>query len=105
MTTEVSDIAAMWRSTSMARRLCSGLVLVAASGLLLSGCGGDQLDADSSCEDYLKASPADQDQAVQDVAADVGAANAVTPLGRPNIDFLCVQAPDMTLGEAVERTG
>lgn len=63
------------------------------------------MDAQTTCRDFMQAAPADQDAAVDQVASEAGAANAVTPLGRPNVDYLCTQDPEMTLGEAVELTG
>lgn len=88
------------------RRLRSYAVAAAlvAVTLPLAACGGG-LSADSSCRDFLEASPADQDAAVRSIAVDEGAQNAVTPLGRPNIDYLCAGNPDTTLGEAVRMTG
>lgn len=82
------------------------LVCLAALGLLagLTACGSG-LTADSSCKDFLNAPIEDQDEAVSSIAADVGAGNAVTPLGRPNIDYICANNPDETLGEAIEATG
>lgn len=70
-----------------------------------TGCSTASLDADSSCKDFLKAPIEDQNEAVSSIAADTGAANAVTPLGRPNINYICANSPDKTLGYAVERTG
>lgn len=79
--------------------MLAGLVIIA-----VSGCG-NSLDASSSCKDFLNASRQDQDAAVNKVASDKRAGSAVTPLGRPNINYLCANSPDMTLGDAVSRTG
>lgn len=70
----------------------------------LTGCG-KQLTASSTCSDFLAASPQDQDAAVRKVAAQYHAGNALTPLGRPNIDYLCGNHPKMTLGTAIRDTG
>lgn len=83
--------------------LTLGLALVALTAL--TSCGGAGLSADSSCKDFLNASVEDQDQAVSSIAGDLEAANAVTPLGRPNVNYLCANDPDKTLGEAIEATG
>lgn len=66
---------------------------------------GQSLSASSTCADLMRASQADRDQAVAAIASDEHAPNSVTPLGRPNIEYLCAQAPHMTLGEAIRRTG
>lgn len=73
--------------------------------LLAGGCGGASLDAASSCKEFMNASPEEQNSAVSRVASEYGAGNAVTPLGRPNINYLCAKFPEWTLGEVVQRTG
>lgn len=78
--------------------------MAVAATLSLAGCGSS-LSKDSSCKDFLNASATDQDAAVKSIASDMHAANAVTPLGRPNIDYLCAGSPDKTLGEAIQQTG
>jgi hypothetical protein len=82
---------------------------VAATASLLSlmglvGCG-KELTASSTCSDFLSTSPQDQDAAVRKVAARYHAGNALTPVGRPNIDYLCGNHPKMTLGTAIRDTG
>lgn len=80
------------------------VALVAALAVMSGGCGS-QLSADSTCKDFLHASQPEQDDAVSKVASDMHAANAVTPLGRPNINYICANHPDSTLGDAVRATG
>lgn len=91
---------APWRQLSLA-------ALLAAAAIFTGGCavGGSSIDANTSCKDFLHASPSDQDAAVSKVASDLHAANAVTPLGRPNINYICAGNPDTTLGQAVKATG
>ena len=73
---------------------------------VISGCAiMTPVGASTKCSDFLHAPLADQDAAVSQVASDLGAANAVTPLGRPNINYLCASEPDMTLEDAVRHTG
>ena len=55
--------------------------------------------------EFLQAAPQDQNSAIARVADDLGTQNALTPLGRPNIDYQCSRDQDLTLGEAVRRTG
>jgi Cyclophilin type peptidyl-prolyl cis-trans isomerase/CLD len=78
-------------------------VLLAAISML-SGCG-TTLDASTSCRDFLHAPSQDQDAAVSKVASDLRVGSALTPLGRPNIDYLCANNPEMSLGAAVQSTG
>lgn len=73
--------------------------------LVLAGCGGEQMDADTPCREFLQAPGNEQNAAIARVADELGARNALTPLGRPNIDYLCSQNQDLTLGEAVRLTG
>lgn len=75
------------------------------SVLCLGGCGAGQMNADTTCREFLQAPLDEQNAAVARVADEVGAQDAVTPLGRPNVDYLCAQDQDMTLGEAVRQTG
>jgi hypothetical protein len=81
------------------------LTCLALAGPILSGCGGSGLSASSSCQDFLSASTQDQDAAVSKLAGELHAPDAVTPLGRPNVNYLCANEPNMTLGDAVSKTG
>lgn len=72
--------------------------------VLLIGCGGS-LGANSSCRDYMDASRSAQNDAVSKLAGELNAPSAVTPLGRPNIDYLCAGHPEWTLGDVVRRSG
>jgi hypothetical protein len=92
------------RRTTMRLRMLAIAGLVAAAAVPIAGCG-TQLDAKTDCTSFLKATQTAQDAAVSSVAADLHAGNAVTPLGRPNINYICANHPDMTLGDAVRATG
>jgi hypothetical protein len=81
------------------------LALSTVSLAFVFGCGGSSLAASSSCHDFLNASQQEQDEAVSRLAGALHAPNADTPLGRPNINYLCAGNPQMTLGEAVSHTG
>lgn len=70
----------------------------------LGGCG-QTLTAESPCSEYSTSNRDDQNAAVSKIAAELKAPNAVTPLGRPNIDYLCTNNQSMTLGEAIAKTG
>jgi hypothetical protein len=90
--------------TRTARTSMAAVAGALLASMLLTGCA-KHLSANSSCRDFLNASASEQDSAVNKIAADLHAGNAVTPLGRPNISYLCANAPDMTLGTAIQRTG
>lgn len=69
----------------------------------LAGCSGS-LTAKSSCNDFLNASQSDQIQAIDKIAAQEDAPDATTPLGMPNISYLCTGDPNQTLGWAIEQS-
>jgi hypothetical protein len=71
---------------------------------LLAGCA-NSLSASSSCQDFLNASQSDQVQAIDSIAAQEHAPDATTPLGMPNVSYLCANDPGQTLGWAVQQTG
>lgn len=78
----------------------------ASAMLMLAGCSAtDSMNADTACRDFLQATVQDQNAALAQVADELGARDALTPLGRPNIDYLCSRDQDRTLGEVVEMTG
>jgi len=82
------------------------LIIVAMLGALtasLTGCS-HSLTAQSSCKDFLNASQSDQIQAIDKVAAQEDAPDATTPLGMPNISYLCTGSPNQTLGWAIAQS-
>jgi hypothetical protein len=81
------------------------LCAAAAATVALAGCASTSMSANTSCSDFLHATQAAQDVAVSSIASDLHAANAVTPLGRPNINYICASSPETTLGEAIRQTG
>ncbi len=86
------------------RRVGTALGVVVAVTVALSGCG-EEMNADTTCRDFLQASADEQNKAIAQVADELGTQNALTPLGRPNIDYLCSNDQDRTLGQAVKMTG
>jgi hypothetical protein len=84
------------------RRRGVAVLLLAGLGTL-TGCGSG-LAAKSSCQSFLNASEADQNAAVSKLAGELHAPEAATPLGRPNINYLCASDPRLSLGEAVNHT-
>lgn len=72
----------------------------------LMGCAAtEQIGADTSCREFLQADSEEQNSALARVADEKGAKNTLTPLGRPNINYLCSRDQDRTVGEVVESTG
>jgi len=118
MTSPRTDIPSVVRRAPMTRQpmTCQRLVrqrgkwrflaIFAVLGALavgLSGCSSS-LSAKSSCKDFLNASQSDQIQAIDKVAAQEDAPDATTPLGMPNISYLCAGDPNQTLGWAVDQS-
>jgi hypothetical protein len=69
----------------------------------LSGCMGQGLSADSSCSDYLNASPQDQQQAVDKLVSKLHADPALTtPLGFPEVAYQCSGDADQKLGDVIK---
>jgi len=85
-------------------RVIAGLSTAATCAVLLAGCSNG-LSASSSCKDFNNASAQEQDSAVSKIAGELRAGNAVTPLGRPNVSYICANSPTTTLGDAIRRTG
>lgn len=71
----------------------------------ITGCGGSSLDQNSSCRDFLKASQDDQNAAVAKAAEQRHVSNVQSPLVRPNVDFICGNNSDQSLGDAVAQSG
>jgi hypothetical protein len=98
----------LWRAVRWltARQPRSRPLIVALLGCLtvaLAGCSGG-LSASSSCKDFLNASQTDQVQAIDKIAGQENAPDATTPLGMPNVSYLCAGNPSQTLGWAVRQT-
>jgi hypothetical protein len=85
------------------RRLLAAITSAGFLAVALAGCSAS-LTAKSSCQDFLNASPSDQAQAIDKIAPQENAPDATTPLGMPNVSYLCAGAPQQTLGWAVQQT-
>jgi hypothetical protein len=79
-------------------------ISIAAAALFLFGCGGGGLSASSSCEEFLAASPEDQQQTISKLSSEFDTPELTTPLGEPNVAYVCASSPDMTLEEVFQRT-
>jgi hypothetical protein len=86
-------------------RFAALLTSLAVSAALAGGCAGSGLTAKSSCADFLGASEQEQNEAVSRLAGQLHAPDADTPLGRPNVNYICASDSRATLGEAVAHTG
>lgn len=71
---------------------------------LSAGCAGTPAipDANTPCSEFMKLDQSTRDQAVNTVATQLGNPDAVTPLGRPNVEYLCAQDPSLTLGKVID---
>lgn len=78
--------------------------LIVAVTIFLLGCGGGGLSASSSCEDFLAASPEDQQQTISKLSSEFETPELTTPLGEPNVGYVCASSPEMTLEEVFQRT-
>jgi hypothetical protein len=77
------------------------LVILLITGVsdLLHGLGGGGLGANSTCQDFLNASPAAQQQAVYNLAAQYHVPDFATPLGPPNVTEYCASDLSATVGQ------
>ena len=85
-------------------RRITAVGLVVLGVFALGGCGGQELTADTSCADFMAADQNERYEAVTQLSSELDAPSAATPLGRPNVDFICAGNPDTTLGEAVQAS-
>jgi hypothetical protein len=92
------------RSWHTTWRVVPAIAVLGGLAASLSGCSGS-LTANSSCQDFLNASQSDQVQAIDQLAAQEDAPDATTPLGMPNVSYLCTEVPSNTLGWAIRETG
>ena len=70
-------------------------------GLLVSlaGCGGSGLSDTSTCTDYLKADPNDQQKIANELAGKYHKPDYATPLGFPSIAYYCATNGKVTLAQ------
>lgn len=85
------------------RRSLTAIALLGCLSIALTGCSAS-LTAKSSCKDFLNASQSDQIKAIDKIAPQEDAPDATTPLGMPNISYLCTGDPGQTLGWAIQQT-
>src|SRR5207237_10798217 len=85
------------------RRAAGALGALCVVSVLVIGCGGSELNAGSSCRDFMRASSQKHDAAVSRVATQLRAPWAVTPQGRIRVNYICAGSPDTKLGVAVRR--
>ena len=73
------------------------------AGLALSACSTSSLSASSSCESFMKASPSDQHEVIDQLASHYAKPDFATPLGEPEIPYYCAANPSVTLGQFFEK--
>jgi hypothetical protein len=79
------------------------VVLLAALTVLVVGCGSSSLAAGSTCEDFMSASPEEQAEVISKLSSDFDTPETATPLGSPNVAYVCSSEPEMTLEEYFVR--
>jgi hypothetical protein len=80
------------------------LVPTVAVAVMFLGCGGGGLSASSSCGDFLAASPEDQTQTISQLSSQFDTPELTTPLGEPNVAYVCSSSPEMSLEEVFQRS-
>lgn len=101
LATGEASISTMHTKTTL---ICCWLLLATAPALV--GCSlTEEMNADTRCREFLQAPAEEQNAAVARVSDELGTRNGLTPLGRPNINYLCSRDQDRTLGEVVKATG
>ena len=60
---------------------------------------GTSLNANSTCQQFLNASQAEQQQVIQSLATKYDKPDYVTPLGEPEVPYYCAANPSVTLGQ------
>jgi hypothetical protein len=73
------------------------------SCLALTACGSSSLSASSSCQEFMKASPSEQHEVVDQLASQYRKAVYATPLGEPEVPFYCSSDPSVTLGQFFQK--
>lgn len=84
-------------------QLITGAAITVMFTFPLTGCG-PTIDANTTCREFMQQSASVRDDAVTRIGAERGNSMVVTPLGRPNVEFLCAQAPDWTLGQVIDKS-
>jgi hypothetical protein len=74
-------------------------VVVASLGFIVSSCEHGGLSGSSTCGDFLKASPADQQQITSQLAGKYNKPDYATPLGEPEVPYYCASNPNVTLDQ------
>ena len=71
--------------------------------LSLSACGGGDLSASSTCQDFMKASAIAQHEVTDQLASQYKKAAYATPLGEPEVPYYCSANPSVTLGDFFQK--
>jgi hypothetical protein len=79
-----------------------GLVVVF-SAFVVSGCGGGDLSASSSCKDFSEASIEEQSNVISSLSSKFGTPDYTTPLGEPEVGYYCASSPETTLEEFFQQ--
>lgn len=85
-------------------RITASLCVAALAFTVLGGCTSRTVTQDTPCSEFMKLSESQRNDAVIRIASELGNPDVTTPLGRPNVEYVCAQAPKMTLGRVIEAS-
>ncbi len=82
------------------RRLTQVVTVIPALLLVcaLGACNSSGLGASSTCNQFMSASPQQQQEVVDQLATQYNKPDYATPLGSPEVPYFCSANPDVTLG-------
>ncbi len=102
-----ADTAASTRYTQRARRClaATGLVTLLGAALLCSGCASSQIEASTTCRDYLEQSEESRHDAAVRISSETrGLSDPGNPMWGLSLDAACGSDPNMTVGQYFARS-
>lgn len=83
-------------------RMIAGAIALALVALSACSSAGALVSANTLCSDFMKLSANERDDAVNRLAVELNNPDVVTPVGRPNVEYMCAQTPSMTIGQVIQ---
>lgn len=82
------------------------VLILLVGALLLAGCQGKPaIDQNTRCDLFIKASAQDRNEAVSRLAVDLGVRHVLNPGLRGNVEMVCGEHPESTLGSVISSVG
>lgn len=76
-----------------------------ASASVIAGCSfTPAVTKDTLCSDFVRLTDQQRNDAVTRLAVELHNPDVTTPLGRPNVEYVCAQAPSMTVGQVIDSS-